>query len=74
MWMGANDIRKEGQFKWVSNGQRLVFIDWYSREPNNAGPSRNEDCVQMKKRQAGKTEYKWNDVSCANSNRYICEK
>jgi hypothetical protein len=23
MWMGANDIRKEGQFKWVSNGQRL---------------------------------------------------
>ena len=74
MWMGANDIWSEGQFKWVSNGQRLVFTDWYSGEPNNSGPSKNEDCVHMKKRSGGKTEYKWNDVTCADSNHYICEK
>ena len=70
--MGANDIRREAHFKWVSNGQRVVFTDWYVREPNNLGYT--EDCVQMKKRQYGKTEYKWNDVSCEVSNYYICEK
>ena len=72
--MGANDIRNEGQFKWVSNGQRLFFTDWHRSEPNNAGPSRNEDCVHMKKRSGGKTVYKWNDVSCDSSYYYICEK
>jgi hypothetical protein len=72
MWMGANDIRSEGQFKWVSNGQGLVFTDWYRLEPNNA--DKNEDCVQMRKTLGGKTEYKWNDLACADSNHYICEK
>jgi ubiquitin-protein ligase len=52
----------------------LLSAIWYSYEPNNAGPSKNEDCVHMKKRSGGKTEYKWNDVSCADSNHYICEK
>ena len=72
--MGGNDISREGQFKWVSNGQILNFTDWYNDEPNNSGPAKNEDCIHMRKRQVGKTEYKWNDISCEDSNHYICEK
>jgi hypothetical protein len=55
--LGANDIRREGRFNWTSNGQRLVFTDWANGGPNNAGPSRNEDCVQIK--QNWKVQVEW---------------
>lgn len=74
MWIGANDIFREGQLRWASTNQRVLFSNWYVGEPNNAGSADNEDCVQIKKSQSGIDEYRWNDVSCTYSYYYVCEK
>ena len=43
------------------------FADWYTGEPNNAG---GEDCGSF---WTGSKGYKYNDVPCTLSLRYLCE-
>jgi hypothetical protein len=41
MWIGANDMHREGTMVWVSDKTyvRRWFSNWYPGEPNNAGGS-----------------------------------
>ena len=34
IWIGLNDVEKEGQWKW-SDGQNLICTRWALEEPNN---------------------------------------
>ena len=55
-WLGINDRHTEGQWVLESTGKSVVFTDWNSGEPNNAG--RTENCAFIN------AQDKWNDVDC----------
>ena len=63
MWIGLNDIQKEGTFQW-SDQAPIDFIYWNDGEPNN---NRGEDCVELVNGQY------WNDRKCKTSLPYICK-
>merc|ERR1711872_174529 len=67
-WIGATDIEREGQFRWV-NGQGLGFARWYSSQPNKKYPN-NEHCVTFN--YWGK-DAKWGDRNCFDSRPFLCE-
>merc|ERR1711931_581144 len=58
-WIGATDIEREGQFRWV-NGQGLGFARWYRSQPSKSYPN-NEHCVTFN--YWGK-DTKWGDRNC----------
>ena len=57
-WLGINDRHSEGHWVLESTGERVVFTDWNSGEPNNAGRSGSKNCAFMNQLE------KWNDVDC----------
>ena len=63
IWIGANDIKDEGNFEW-SDGNAFSFSNWYQEEPNNQG---DEDCVNLK------PVRKWNDQTCSSKLAFICK-
>merc|ERR1719334_984023 len=67
-WIGATDIEREGQFRWV-NGQGLGFARWYRSQPNKKYPN-NEHCVTFN--YWGK-DAKWGDRNCYDSRPFLCE-
>jgi len=67
-WIGATDIEREGQFRWV-NGQGLGFARWYRSQPNKKYPN-NEHCVTFN--YWGK-DAKWGDRNCFDSRPFLCE-
>jgi len=71
MWIGANDLYKEGTMVWVSDKAFVSrgFTNWYPGEPNNA--IRSEDCVQL---WLSYGNYKWNDNVCSRKVGFICKK
>ncbi|KAK7492117.1 hypothetical protein BaRGS_00016591, partial [Batillaria attramentaria] len=66
-WIGITDVAQEGKWVYVSDGSEVVFTDWDAGEPNNAG-SLGEDCATFNGHNS-----MWNDLSCANYIRYICQ-
>merc|ERR1712020_720654 len=56
-WLGINDRHSEGHWVLESTGKSVVFANWRSGEPNNAG---SEDCAHIDDRDI----FKWNDVPC----------
>ena len=64
-WIGLNDIAHEGMFTW-RNGRSMRFSNWADGE-HNGGTA--ENCVEMK---AGTGE--WNDVGCASSKPFVCQR
>ncbi|XP_072170721.1 echinoidin-like [Diadema setosum] len=73
MWIGLNDIQREGTMVW-SDGTQYNFRAWLSGEPNNAGPTDNEDCVHIGLRL---NPDKWNDIACSypksNVRHFMCK-
>jgi hypothetical protein len=69
-WFGANDIKKEGAWRWA-DGSALKYRNWGRGEPNNYKNRRGvgEDCAAFWGR-AGR----WNDWWCTKRAQYICEK
>jgi len=65
-WSGFNDRDDEGTFSWVS-GAPVSYTNWASGEPNDYG--RGEDCAPL----LSADNERWNDVSCEEDLRYICE-
>ena len=63
-FLSMTDSKKEGTFVYPS-GEPLVYSNWASGEPNNAGGA--ENCVEMY------TNGKWNDKSCGEQRLVVCE-
>ena len=77
IWLGANDIEKEGFNYWESSGKPVLFSKWStprnpdkkrSVENKTESPSDREDCVQM-----FRTSF-WNDLPCEKLQYVVCEK
>lgn len=45
-WIGFTDQVLEGTFAW-SDGSAVTYTNWNAGEPNNGGPTLNEDHVEM---------------------------
>ncbi|XP_030054773.1 collectin-11 isoform X3 [Microcaecilia unicolor] len=65
VFIGINDLEKEGQFVYSDRSPMQTFNKWRSGEPNNAYDE--EDCVEMVALGG------WNDVSCHLTMYFICE-
>jgi len=65
-WIGLSDAADEGTFRWVTGpeaGQLLSYSDWRTGEPNNNGPTGNEDYVTWANYPNGPAGGAWNDVA-----------
>ncbi|RVE58355.1 hypothetical protein OJAV_G00208330 [Oryzias javanicus] len=72
IWIGLTDRALEGTWKWV-DGSSLTLQFWGEGQPDNGGGITSygeEDCVETRHAFPGS----WNDVSCKNSMKWICEK
>ncbi|NXS41034.1 CL17A protein, partial [Balaeniceps rex] len=65
-WLGLTDMHKEGSWQWV-NGRSVSLSFWNSGEPNNVG-QHGEDCATIY------PNGHWNDVTCSNTEAWICER
>jgi len=65
-WIGATDIEREGQFRWV-NGESWKFSNWYKSQPN---PGKGQHCLTFN--YWGK-DTKWGDRHCLGSRPFLCE-
>ena len=64
-WIGASDIRNEGNFTWSDNST-FDFRNWPSTQPDSHGG--NQDCVRLHPTE----DFSWDDDNCENKQRYIC--
>ncbi|XP_064782793.1 C-type lectin domain family 4 member E-like isoform X4 [Oncorhynchus masou masou] len=71
VWIGLTDRETEETWKWV-DGTPLTTEYWYDPQPDNAGSTGEEDCVEIHKDQSPLTA--WNDLSCDCKLNWICEK
>ncbi|XP_060571129.1 low affinity immunoglobulin epsilon Fc receptor-like [Ruditapes philippinarum] len=67
-WVGANDLQKEGVFKWSTSRIRVHLENWLPGQPDKI--SSEEDCMQTLVNQQGK----WNDAPCDRKLNFMCEK
>ncbi|XP_029447798.1 collectin-10 isoform X2 [Rhinatrema bivittatum] len=65
VFIGVNDVEKEGQFMYTDNTPLQNYSSWKESEPNDA--SGHEDCVEMLSSGA------WNDVECHLTIYFVCE-
>ncbi|XP_037938975.1 C-type lectin 37Da-like [Teleopsis dalmanni] len=70
-WIAGNDLGQEGNFYWVSNGERMTFAKWSQGQPDNDHNNKVEDCVHLWFREG---QFKMNDWQCKNGKAYyICQ-
>uniref|UniRef100_H3AI93 Collectin-11 n=2 Tax=Latimeria chalumnae TaxID=7897 RepID=H3AI93_LATCH len=65
VFIGINDLEKEGQFVYSDRSPMQTFNKWRNGEPNNAYD--DEDCVEMV------ASGGWNDVACHITMYFVCE-
>ena len=64
-WIGLNDVKTEGDFRWEHDEVSPGFLPWGTGEPN--GDTR-ENCVIVN------IYFKWNDIPCSTEHlKRICE-
>ena len=68
-WIGLSDELLEGDWKWESTGNTVVYTDWGPGQPSNGGGS-GEDCACL----YADINYHWNDAPCNFNHRPLCEK
>ena len=66
VWIGFNDITRDGDFIWSATSVKSGYTHWNGREPNGGT---NENCVHMFLPSGF-----WNDLRCAHSLPYICQR
>uniref|UniRef100_A0A9J8AG60 Si:ch73-343l4.8 n=1 Tax=Cyprinus carpio carpio TaxID=630221 RepID=A0A9J8AG60_CYPCA len=69
VWIGLSDTENEGIMKWVDNST-LKQGFWFQGEPNSYGG--DEDCIELNPEKHHLNN--WNDRSCSNTRKGICEK
>ena len=68
-WIGYNDEKDEGIFKWLHefDGYSDGYTNWKSLGPNGG---LKENCVEITSKNGGK----WDDVNCDDERAFICER
>ena len=61
LWIGINDISKEGVFVYESNSEPVTWTNWGPGEPNTG------DCVRLK-------QERWCDLNCDHTRPFVCER
>ncbi|VDI40329.1 Hypothetical predicted protein [Mytilus galloprovincialis] len=69
VWLGARDLKVNGQFTWTNSSPNLDFTDWGPKEPNGRY---YEECLATHLYRDGKLH--WNDRACARRSFFVCEK
>ncbi|KAK3736655.1 hypothetical protein RRG08_000254 [Elysia crispata] len=67
-WIGLNDVKLEGQFRWLDVEQEATNVPWYPNQPDNYG---NENCVALM--MDPKYHVYFYDQPCSFPHFYICE-
>ena len=68
IWIGLNDISKEGNYQWIDgSGGIASYSNWISGEPNNANGAQN--CMVLWSGYQGK----WGDIECGNQYVAMCK-
>ncbi|XP_067386814.1 collectin-10 [Emydura macquarii macquarii] len=65
VFIGVNDMEKEGQFMYADNTPLQNYSNWKEGEPKDAAV--HEDCVEML------STGKWNDSECNLAIYFVCE-
>ncbi|KAK3792546.1 hypothetical protein RRG08_011997 [Elysia crispata] len=68
-WIGLHDREQEGRFRWLDENKEAKYTAWVKSEPN--GKDR-ENCVEIN--HPVLPDGTWNDLSCSDKNKFICEK
>ena len=66
VWIGLNDVTKEGKFLWA-DGSHVTYTNWASSQPDNRKDY--ENCVEIAVHGGS-----WKDTSCGRQLPFICEK
>ncbi|XP_065089681.1 perlucin-like [Ochlerotatus camptorhynchus] len=72
LWIGANDLNKEGHFVWNGNGKPVAYSKWLPGKPDNKNGK--EHCVHLWYEKAKNLNWGWNDVVCSSKRRFVCER
>ena len=67
IYIGFNDVYIETDWVWSDGGPTTYHPPWFASNPDNSGPTSNEDCAILR------TDGTMNDVDCASIAPYICE-
>ncbi|GFS22193.1 mannose receptor, C type 2 [Elysia marginata] len=70
-WIGLNDRKVDGQFRWLDFEDELSYERWAQGEPNNK--SRDDNCVQINNNWGRKLKA-WTDDNCFAKVKFICER
>ncbi|XP_051502343.1 collectin-11-like isoform X2 [Myxocyprinus asiaticus] len=65
VYIGINDLEREGHFVYVERSPMTTFSKWREGEPNNAYD--DEDCVELV------SSGEWIDVACHLTMYFVCE-
>ncbi|KAK1793525.1 hypothetical protein P4O66_011902, partial [Electrophorus voltai] len=65
VYIGINDLEREGQFVYVERSPMSTFSRWREGEPNDA--YEDEDCVELL------ASGEWVDVACSLTMYFLCE-
>lgn len=65
-WLGGRDDIIEGIWMWASTDSVFNYTDWCPGQPSGG----SENCLHMH----APFGLRWNDVTCTNGYRFICEK
>ncbi|KAL9965027.1 hypothetical protein ACROYT_G028752 [Oculina patagonica] len=66
VWIGLNDVTKEGTFSWP-DGIHVTYTKWSSNLPDNQ--NEYKDCVRMTVIKGA-----WDETSCEKQLPFVCEK
>ena len=67
IWIGLNDISKEGHYQWIDGSGKLKFATWHAGDPNDYQGV--ENCIVMLANAQGN----WADIDCSNSFQALCK-
>ena len=67
LWIGYNDLEKEGRWLWTNTGNSGTYTNWTSGEPNNKN---DQDCAVIETYHGRTT---WDDQDCGRHEPSVCE-
>lgn len=72
VWIGLNDIKLEGDWKWIHQNNVTSYTNWIDNLEYERG---NQDCASLiiNPTKSWHIKSKWNDLSCEKNLPFICD-